>query len=469
MQIGRKDVIWNYAATFMRIASGIIILPLVLKLLPSEEYGLWNIFLTISTLPALFDFGFSNSFTRNVAYVYSGVTELKSEGFIATNTKYPKVDFGLLKSVIGSMQRYYGIMAVIFLVVFTIGSPFYMSSVLEKYSGNKQEIWIAWFVYGAIVAYEFYTYYYNSLMTGRGFIKRNMQIVILSQSLRIIVSVICLLLNMGLLSMIIGMLVGDILNRTFSYYSFFDKKTSANLRTTPSSMPVMKVMKLMAPNALKIGLTTLGYFTLSQAIMLISPYFLSLSEIAQYGISKQMIGLIYSIGGTWFGTFYPQLNRYRVHEDQSGIKRLYLKGIIVLFVIFITAGSGLLLLGNPILQIIHSKTMLLNNWLLALMLVFSFFEAVQSISTSTLLTKNEVPFFKAVLISGACSLLLLFILLESTDLGVLCMILVPGIALMAYNNWKWPGIVMRELNVKPVDFYHIIVDKTKILILRFFQ
>lgn len=462
MKIGRKDIFWNYAATFMRIASGIIILPLVLRMLPTEEYALWTIFLTISSLTALLDFGFSNSFSRNVAYVFSGITELKAKGYVAVERTNTQIDFGLLKSVIKAMQSYYGAMALLFLLIFAIGSPFYMTHVLDKYTGDKHEIWIAWFTYGGIVAYEFYTCYYNSLMTGRGLIKRNMQIIILSQSIRIIVSVILLLFGFGIISMVIAMLVGDIVNRTLSYYSFYDKNVKTELKKAPI-MPVVEVMKVMAPNAFKIGLTTLGFFALSQAITLISPFYLSYQEVAQYGISKQMVSLILSIGGTWFGTFYPQLTQYRVREENDNVKRLYIKGILIVIIVFLIAGSGLILLGNLILELIHSKTFLLNSWLLLLMIIFSFFEACQSISTSTLLTKNEVPYFKSVLFSGVGSLILLFVMFRYTHLGVLNMILAPGIALSIYHNWKWPYTVIRDLKIEPIDFYEIAISLLKII------
>lgn len=457
MKIGRKDIIWNYAATFMRIASGIIILPLVLRNLPSEEVGLWSIFLTVSSLTALLDFGFTNSFSRNVAYVFSGVKELKAKGYVSVENKNAEIDYGLLKSVIKAMQRYYGVMALLFLLVFFIASPLYMSSVLEKYTGNKQEIWIAWFTYGTLVAYEFYTCYYNSLMSGRGFIKRNMQIIILSQTFKIIVSVICLHLGLGIISLIIGILVSDIMNRTLSYYSFYDHKIKTSIKTAVA-LPVKDIIKVLAPNALKIGLTTIGFFALSQAITLISPFYLTLSEVGQYGISKQMVSLIISIGGTWFGTFYPKLTQYRVRNEDENVKRLYIKGIVILFVIFLFAGSGLLLLGNPILVFIHSKTLLLNTGLLLAMIIFGFFEAVQSISTSTLLTKNEVPFFKSVLISGLASLILLFIFFRFFNLGVLSMIFAPGLALSAYHNWKWPSMVIRDLKISPKDFLTVTKD-----------
>jgi len=78
MQIGRKDLLWNYAATSMRILSGIVVLPITLRMLPSEEIGIWSIFLALMTITSLLDFGFSNSFSRNVTYIYSGVKELKT-------------------------------------------------------------------------------------------------------------------------------------------------------------------------------------------------------------------------------------------------------------------------------------------------------------------------------------------------------------------------------------------------------
>ena len=74
-------MLWNYAATIMRVLSGIIILPITLRLLPPEEMGLWAIFLSLTTITSLLDFGFASSFARNVTYVFSGVKELKANGY----------------------------------------------------------------------------------------------------------------------------------------------------------------------------------------------------------------------------------------------------------------------------------------------------------------------------------------------------------------------------------------------------
>ena len=72
MQIGKKDVIWNLTATILKIASGIIILPVILKYLTSEEIGIWTIFLSFSSITLLFDFGFSATFARSITYILVG-------------------------------------------------------------------------------------------------------------------------------------------------------------------------------------------------------------------------------------------------------------------------------------------------------------------------------------------------------------------------------------------------------------
>jgi len=454
MQIGRKDVAWNFAATFMRIASGLIVLPLVLRLLPSQEVGLWNIFLTIGSIAALLDFGFSNSFARNITYIFSGVKELKAEGYVAVDQNDTSVDFSLLRSVIRAMRRYYGILAIIFLLLFIAVSPFYLQSILEKYRGNTHVVWTAWFTYGALVAYQLYTYYYGALLTGRGYIKKNMQIIVVAQSARIIITAIFLLYGLGLISLVIGMFISDILNRTLSYLAFYDKETALQIKSS-KALPVKEIMKIMTPNAIKIGLTSVGGFLINKAVILIAPLYLSLSDIASYGTTKQFIDLIGALGSLWFSTYYPQITQYRVTNNLNGVKRLYIKSIIILILAFVILGFGLIMAGEPVLLFIHSKTQLLHRKEIVVFLLFAFLDVNNSLSMASLLTKNEVPFYKSFLLAGMFSVLLLILFLKTTSLGILSMILAPSIAQSVYQNWKWPLTIGKELRIQWKDIKNV--------------
>jgi O-antigen/teichoic acid export membrane protein len=73
MIINKTDVFWNYFATFLKISSSALLLPLILRMMPTEMIGIWTIFMTITALSSLLDFGFNPSFARNVTYVFSGV------------------------------------------------------------------------------------------------------------------------------------------------------------------------------------------------------------------------------------------------------------------------------------------------------------------------------------------------------------------------------------------------------------
>ena len=460
MEIGKKDVIWNFVATTMRVASGLIVLPLVLHLLPSDEVGLWNIFITIGGLATLLDFGFANSFTRNITYIFSGVKVLKKEGYTPVNIDDKSIDYGLLKSVISAMKRYYGILAGVFIVLFFVVSPFYLKNILKDYNGDKNEIWVAWFAYGVLVAYQLYTYYYSSILSGRGKVKRVQQIIIIGQASRILTAVVFLLLGYGIISLVIAQFVSDIVNRTLCYYSFYDKDLKLHLKTA-EMIKVSEVMKIMTPNAIKIGLTTVGGFLITKAIILIAPLYLTLSDIACYGTTKQMIDLITSLGFLWFGTYYPKITLHRVSNDVDQIKRMYLKAKFSLVLVFVVCGAGLVIAGPFLFTLIHSKTHLLPAMMTFVFLVVAFLETNHGLAAQMLLAKNEVPFATASILSGIATICLLFISLKFTSIGIWGMILAPGIAQLSYQNWMWPLVVIKDLDIKFKDYFKSISTTIK--------
>ena len=100
MQISKKDVLWNYAATFLKIAASVLLLPIILRRMPTEMVGIWSVFMTITAFSTLLDFGFSPSFTRNVTYIFSGVRTLQKKGFEVVDEQSASIDYGLLKGII---------------------------------------------------------------------------------------------------------------------------------------------------------------------------------------------------------------------------------------------------------------------------------------------------------------------------------------------------------------------------------
>jgi hypothetical protein len=132
MQITKKDVLWNYAATFLKIASSALLLPFILKMMPSQMVGIWSIFMTITAFASMLDFGFNPSFSRNVTYVFTGVKSLKTHGHESINSSIGTVDYGLLKGLIKAMRWWYSRMAVIVFVLLATFGTWYIHKVLNK-------------------------------------------------------------------------------------------------------------------------------------------------------------------------------------------------------------------------------------------------------------------------------------------------------------------------------------------------
>jgi len=460
MQIGRKDVAWNFAATSMRIAYGVFVLPFSLRLLTSQDIGLWNIFLTIGAFSTILDFGFSNAFSRNITYVFSGVKELKKEGYVPVNTEDTSIDYGLLKTLIATMKRYYAILALGFLVLFLLIGTLYIHSILKKYTGNTTTVLIAWVLYGILVAYQLYTYYYASLLTGRGYILRSNQIIIIGQCIQIVIIIVCLFLGFGILSMVVGLLLSNIITRILSYQAFYDKIIKQEFRTAIIK-PVKEIMRVLTPNALKIGFVSLGAFIIVRSSMMIAPLYLSLSDIASFGTTQTVINLISSLSGVWFATYYPKLTQYRVTSDTWGVKRLYIKGNLFLIAGFGILGTLFVIAGPFALHLIKSQTHFLPAFMIIALLTFTCLGNIQGNSTNLITTKNEVPFFKSYLITGGITLIFLLLGLQYTSLGIWTMILSPGIAQLMYTNWKWPYMVIKEQTIRWKDIKTIVLSLQK--------
>ena len=109
-------------------------------------------------------------------------------------------------------------------------------------------------------------------------------------------------------------------------------------------------------------------------------------------------------------------------------------------------GTAWLLLGNRLLELIHSDTMFIPTEMLLLYLLFQILEKNHSIAAGFIQADNRIPFFIPSLVSGGVTLLLIWLLLDIFDMGLWGIILAPGIVQLCYQNWKWPWTLYKELN-----------------------
>ena len=455
MQINKKDVILNYAATFLKIAASSLLLPFILRLMSAETVGIWTVFITINSLISIFDFGFNPAFTRNVTYIFSGIRKLEVEGFSTIGlTKNNEIDYGLLKGLIKAMQWFYFRTAgLFFLLVSTLGT-YYIYRVLKNYHGSHSEVYVAWSLLCTINTYNLFSLYYDSLLQGKGLVKRSKQIVIISQIIYLVIAAILIMSGKGLIAVVAAQGSSVIIVRWLSHRLFFTDDLK-KLMNGVAARSKIEILKAIYPNAVKIGLTSLGGIMVQRSAMVIGSLFLSLKEIASYGITMQIISLIAGLAGIYVNTYQAKIVQMRVINDKESIKKIYVKGQYILILTYFLGGLGLLFIGNWSLNIIESQTNLLPSSLILLALVSSFGQTNLIVAASILSTKNIVPFFKASLISGIGIIVGLLIMFNFFDIGVLGLLLIPFLVDLSYQAWKWPLDVARDLRLTYFDFFKV--------------
>ena len=441
--IGKKEIAWSYAGTAFMIGAGVILLPFILNKMPQETVGIWNIFQTITALVLLLDFGFRPTFARNISYIFSGVKTLQRDG-VQHTTSDAEVDYGLLKGSLIAMRRFYQWMALaVFGLLATVGTA-YFYYILQKYSGDRQDAMIAWLLLIGINCYNLYTFYYDALLTGKGYIRQSQQINIFGQAIYVGLAIGLIYAGFGLTAIVGSQLISTIIRRVLTYRVFFTEELKAKLDDAAAQEP-KRILSAITPNAIKIGLTQAGGFLVNKSSVLIGSAFLTLEEVACYGITLQVMDILARCATVFYQSYLPKLAQCRTENNLAGLRRYYLLCTGSLIAVYAAGGVAWVFLGNWALDLIHSQTHFLPTAMLCVMLFISLLEHNHAQSAGFIMADNRIPFFIPSLASGAATVVLLWLFLSPLRMGVWGLILAPGIAQLAYQNWKWPSVVIKEL------------------------
>ena len=443
--IGKRDLIWAMLAALFRIGSGVLLFPMVLSMLPSETVGVWTIFTSVTLITGILDFGFNQSFARNISYVFSGVRSLKRNGHeYVADAENEKIDYALLKNTIGAMRYFYLRMALILFVFLAVGGTFYMYSLMQNYDGDVREIYVAWAIVCIVNSYNLYTLYYDSLLSGRGLIKRKNQIVLIGNVAYLSLAVVLLLCRLGLVAIVSAQLVSVLIIREMSRRSFYSTDIKNGLSNVAEG-EYKSVLKAIVPNAVKLGLASVGGFLTFRLSTFVGPMYISLSDMASFGITLQLLSVVSSLALLYTNVYLPKVFQWRVENNITQVRRTFRLSMLLVFIAFISGGLLISLLGNWALDVLGSDTQLLAGGLLAFLVLHYYLETNMVNATEYLLAKNEVPFYKRYLVSGVVTVILLFVFVGYLGLGVWGIIAAPMISQSILQYWKWPYEVYKEL------------------------
>ena len=458
MRVRRQDFVWSYLAQFFTIASGLILLPLVLRLLTKEEIGFNYIMLSVGGLVNLLDFGFSKQFGRNFSYVFGGAKSLVKTGMLKQNAGN-KINYTLLKDLIHAARLVYGWMALISFILLGVFGTLYVIRITDGFELVDNSIWI-WGVFVCSVCANIYFKYLNSLVRGKGQIAELYRVEVLGRILQLALNISFLLLEFGLLGVALGNLMYPFFTRYLLFNVFYDANTRFELsKIDHSLLRAREIFFIIWPTTKKIGLVFVGAYFIGRASVFISGLYLELDMIASFGIMIQLFRYIVSLGSVFFSVQQPKIAALRVHHNNAEILRIFSLSMGVFYVFYILSSVVLINLAPLMLSWMGSSVVLPSSNILVLYAVVLFLENNHSFFSSLIVTKNEVPFVKASLYSGFATLIFSIAWLEFfPDYSLLGLVLVPGLVQVSYNNWKWPVFVFREFEISLIDYMKAILS-----------
>ncbi len=320
IDISKKDIIWSYLAQFFSLAAGVFILPAVLKLLTPEEVGMNYLLLTINSMIILFDFGFSPQFSRNITYVFSGAQNIKKEGIdISPNDE---INYKLLSNVISTAKFVYKRLAVFALVIMVTIGTLYIYHATDGFVSVKNG-GVIWIIFSISTFFNLYYSYYNVLLIGKGLITISKKATVYSKLVYLILAFSLLYLDFGLIGLCIANFAAPFVNRFIAYYHFFTPDIKEKISKYDISESEKKeVFKIIWSNAKKLGLVYFGSFAISRFGIFFAGAFLTLQDVASYGIMTQLGGVIIVLSSTFFNANMPRFASLRVKNERESLIKL---------------------------------------------------------------------------------------------------------------------------------------------------
>lgn len=441
----------------LRFGSALLILPLTLWRIPSEELGLWYVFISLGALAALLDLGFAHAVNRAAGYLWAGSpgllpfgidpgSPIVENGATIDNALRRQRSLPMLSNLVASLRVYYLCMgALLLLLLATAGSAWIWRRSVGL--ADARSIRFAFLVYAVGVTLGFANSLWPSLLSGINAVRQAQQIMAACLVINLLLACAGLLLGWGLWALVVATIVAGFAERIIGRAVF------RNLVPLPRGEFDFSIIRVLWPNAWRTAAVGLGAFAILQANTLICSAFLDLRTTASYGLSLQAVTLLVGISSVWVTLKMPMINRLRVQGRLERIALLFRKRIALAVFTFLFGGIVLLWLGKPLLHLLKTQTQLLPASLLTILLLIQLLEMHHSLYGELVYSENINPFVKPALISGVAVIILSALL--TPRLGVLGMLLASGLVQLCFNNW-WPVVrAIRGLGPAGENFWRL--------------
>jgi hypothetical protein len=430
----------------IRLAGFAILLPLILRYFSPEEVTVWLLFSAIVSFQFLADFGFGQTFSREIAYGFVGRSLVDSHD---TSVNQPsaieealeKPNWDSIQSAITVMLWLYWRLALLALFLFAVFGTWAAIGPIERVS-HPQLAWIAWIVVILSTTISIYGSAYTSFLIGADRIATQKRWEALVGGLTLGAQITVLIAGAGLLGIVLvaqlGLIAQVLVNRSLSLHvsdGRFGKTAGSNLDK--------RLLLAMWPAAWRTVVGTLMGLGISRGIAIAMANLLVASEAATVLLALRIIQTISQISNVPFYVKLPELNRLRASEQISLLVKRSAKFMRTSLLLYGIGAIFVDLVARDLSAYVGSQTQFPDHlfWLTLMSAVF--FERFGGMHIQLLLTSNTAIAHVANGVTGAIWIVGLYVLFPI--MGDLALPVSMFIAYAGFYAWYSVAPALRSI------------------------
>lgn len=442
------DLAFGVVGLFLQVGTGLIMLPLAAAVLPPAALTFWSVFLVMQTITYLLELGFTPTFARNFTYVFVGKGNLAAEGMPEHGDDNEHFRF---KDLLAASRALFAALALLVLLIVGVGGTAYVAA-LAKTATYTPDLWPAWALFTITLVIHTYLNWQTGLVMGADRMRQYYQAITVSRLAQVAVSVICAIYMRNLMGFVIGYAASAVVLRI--YYHFIARDLTAMARAEGGEKAaVWPVLKKISPNALRAGWAMIGIFLTNRFSFLVISLTIGATLAAEYAIAQQAFFALNGVAIVAGSMLNPRMAAARVSGEDDLARDLHAFGVSFAIAAFALGSIAMMVLGNPILDLIGSQTHLPALSILVAMAIVFLLELNMNFGLGAIATGNRIPQVRAVLVTGVVVAIGVMIVGWAGG-GLLMFVAVQGLAQLAFNFWRWPLEALDDLGMKPARFFH---------------
>ncbi len=434
-RIWNTAVFWTWMFNGLRFAAGLLLMPLLWRLLSKQDLGIYSLFFQFTGFLLTFDQMFSLTISRFVGYAMRGVKELQSIGIATVENGDGSPNVELLSQLLGVTKRIYHILAVGILLLLGVFGTLLLLPDLQKAS-DPGIARAAWAITVTSACLELYTGYWLTFMRGLNKVLLSSRLSTLVYGLKLALTVALLASRLGLLAVPVATLVTGLVQRWLAR-AFLRKNLPAGVAMDVSHS--WDLLRRIWPSAWRVGLILFSINVMTVGFGLIISRKWGVADVAPYHFSQQVLySVCVGMASVWTYVKWPMICQLRAHNDFAGMRRTIWPRLWLQLATYLALAAFFILLGPPLLTwIAPDKQLLPRPWLVVLAL-YAFLDMQYTFWTTLISTENRIPSLWAAVCTNAASLALAAALAQYTTLGWGAFVIAPLCCGALFNFWFWP-------------------------------